>query len=432
MKAKSYSSRRQHIAHWLAVTIAAGVGILLALVPFHAALVVVLGARFGHASVMAAWKDVMIVLLGGLALAYWPVSGRWPWRFDGPNLAAAFLIVLGVVVSLALHVSRSALGFGVAADLLPLVLFLAAQVALRQLSVKHISWLVLAPAGLVAAGAVAQAYFAPIDWLSRLGYGLNTINPVQIVDGSLKLLRSFSTLGGPNQLGAYLIIPICLALSWLIRERKFYVALLIPLLSAGLVLSYSRSAWLGALVAVVITILLCVPRTLKLIFAVITLTGVLVLGLAVSRTIHSTTITNWQHILLHGRNFNNQIQSADTARLSAARTAVHDITHHPLGFGLGTAGPASQHAGITRITEDWYLQIGLELGWLGLAAYAVLFSWLFVELIRGDKAQRTLNFALAGSLAGILVACLFLHALADSTLSIMLFGLLGLTRRRPV
>lgn len=410
--------------------IAIGLLALLLLMPFHAAISVVLGTGLNHMAAVQAWKEAVIVIMAVLALVLWLLRRKLPIKLDGINYLVLGIIGLSLAVSLAQWHGLRMLAFGIKTDLFPLVVFLLAQLPLPGVGERRVRAIVLVPAAVVALLAVWQAAAVPVDWLARLGYGPNTINPMQIVDGSLKLTRAFATLGGPNQLGAYLILPISLSLAWLVRERKFVYALLLPLLLSALVLSYSRSAWLGAALAIVLVVVLCLPWRWQIGVGVAAVVLALMAGVLISRSVNAPTTSSWQRILLHGRNFNNQIQGSDQSRLGAAKQALGDIGRQPLGYGLGTAGPASKQSEVTRITENGYLQIGLETGIAGLVAVLVLFGWLLVELWQGRAgAVGVWSIALFGGLAGVLVANLFLHALADSTLAIMLFGLLGLNRR---
>jgi hypothetical protein len=69
------------------------------------------------------------------------------------------------------------------------------------------------------------------------------------------------------------------------------------------------------------------------------------------------------------------------------------------------------------------LQIGLELGILGLGLFLAFFG---VELFALAKMATPFSLALAASVIGLMVTNVFLHAWADSTLGIMIFTLLGI------
>ena len=69
------------------------------------------------------------------------------------------------------------------------------------------------------------------------------------------------------------------------------------------------------------------------------------------------------------------------------------------------------------------MQIGLELGILGVGLFLVFFGANIAMLI---KLASPLSLALAASVVGLMATNLFLHAWADSTLGIMVFTLMGL------
>ena len=108
---------------------------------------------------------------------------------------------------------------------------------------------------------------------------------------------------------------------------------------------------------------------------------------------------------------------------------------HPLGQGLGSAGPASYRTGFPIIPESWYLQVGIEFGFIGLLLFLSSMVYMAKKLLTGQSissqgiqdnecAMQRLA-ALAGFL-GVLTIAFFLHTLEDSAVSLTLFGLLGL------
>ena len=125
-----------------------------------------------------------------------------------------------------------------------------------------------------------------------------------------------------------------------------------------------------------------------------------------------------QNFLLHGNLANyGRLNTSDGQRLDAQNHALSVIKSHPLGLGLGTAGPASFHSKQPVISENYYLQIAIELGIPGL----VLFLCLLTSLGRAlyQYCNRPLAASALASLIGISIVNLFLHGWADSSTAIV-------------
>jgi len=116
--------------------------------------------------------------------------------------------------------------------------------------------------------------------------------------------------------------------------------------------------------------------------------------------------------------------SSNYQRTSALRDGLSDVISQPFGAGPGTAGPASAHnIAPARIAENYYLQIGQEVGWLGLG----LFIAILVAIVRRLLAMRAEPLArvLLASLVGISFINLVSHAWTDDTLALIWWGLAG-------
>ena len=106
------------------------------------------------------------------------------------------------------------------------------------------------------------------------------------------------------------------------------------------------------------------------------------------------------------------------------------------GLGAGTSGPASiyNHDHHPRITEDYYLEIGEESGWLGM--------FLFLAIIVGvaywlwQRRDSPLALTLLAAFVGIAFINLLTLAWTDDTLCYIWWGLAGaalaLPPRRPL
>lgn len=400
-----------------------GLLILVALMPFHAFLSVWLGSVLGHQTLIQSWKEGLLLLLCGLAL--WLII-RQPQRLNRLRqpviLAGAGLLGLSLLITAITHPGLTVTFFGLKTDFEFLVLFsLAALVADRPFLRQLVMTSLAAGIGVIVFGLL-QIYIWPPDFLLRYGYGPNTVQPYLILDPVTHSLRFPATLGGPNQLGAYLIIILSLvvALGWAVR-RYWLLALLPP---AGLVLlhTHSRAAWIGSILAL-ITISYCLtPMRLRRWYiaaaAVMTVTLVLITPWLLNAE------GNFKHYLLHDAGQVTAVESSDDQHAQSLQNGLKAVLAQPFGHGLGTAGPAALRTGSGPIIENHYLQLAYEYGVIGLGLWLVLLLALVIRLWQAFFRQK-IALALLGSLVGVSAAAMFLPVWTDSTLVFTFWTLAG-------
>jgi O-antigen ligase len=415
---------RQNISLVCNKIISWGLVAILVIMPFHAFLSIFIGSLGFSQALVQSWKEGLILLLGFVWLVYNIAKNRFMIKFDAVNVIFFIIIFLSIFTTILVHPSSKAILFGIKTNLVAIALYFIAQIPLAQKSFikKNLSWLIIIPGLVVSIFAILQSTLISPDILINIGYNSSTIDPRQIVDGSLKFYRAFSTLGGPNQLGAYLIIPLVFCLAYAIKNKKWYIGILSIPIYTGILLSYSRSAWIGSVLAGIVCVVIMLNKKQRIIFLSISVLIMLVGSLVLYNLASSNQ--KLQNVLLHGRYFENQIQGSDSQRLDALATATAKLQQEPFGHGLGSAGPASYQSSSPVISENWYLQIAYEIGVIGLMLYIAAFTGLLGEFIRDHK--NPLATALFSATAGILVINLFLHAWADSTLVLIMFSLYGL------
>lgn len=417
---KAFVSKIQFVPERL---IKAGLLVLVALMPFHAFLSVWLGSVFGHQTLIQSWKEALLLVLCGLAA--WQVwcQPQLLSRLRQPVvLTGAALLVLALVITAIIRPAFTATLFGLKTDFDFLVLFsLAALVADRFFLRRLVITALAAGIGVIIFGLI-QIYVWPPDFLLRYGYGPDTIQPYLILDSVTRSLRFPSTLGGPNQLGSYLIIILSLIVTLGWSVRRYWLLTLLP--PAGLVLlhTHSRAAWIGSVLAL-ITISYCLtPLRLRRWYfgaaAVATVSLVLITPWLLS------TESNFKHYLLHDAGQVAAVESSDDQHAQSLQNGFQAVLAQPLGHGLGTAGPAALRAGSGPIIENHYLQLAYEYGVVGLAIWLLLLLALVVRLWAGFRQQK-IALSLLGGLVGVSAAAMFLPVWADSTLVFTFWTLAG-------
>ncbi|MHB8449175.1 MAG: O-antigen ligase family protein [Mycobacteriales bacterium] len=253
----------------------------------------------------------------------------------------------------------------------------------------------------------------------------NAVNPNDVLDHGQSaghgVIRAGSTLLYAVVLGFYLLVPLSIQLERLTRLRlRATTVISAALLVTAIVLTLTRSAVLGAMLAAVVVLALAVRarapgRTrLALLLAVAVVAA---LPLAASAQLTGRILDKGGH--------------SNSGHILALERGFDALVANPLGNGLGTApGLATSYANSSILTsENAYLQVGNEVGVFTLAAFVAFLVGLLMALRSAAAARgwgHALAVALTGELAGILLAGMFLHVWLDLTQSMSLMGLAGI------
>jgi O-antigen ligase len=409
-----------------------GCAVILLGVPFHALLTAWLASHFGHFDAIRLWKEVLLALLATLAgvmLVRHPSLRRelFQHRFAQACLVFILYCVLMFVAGiLARTVAWPAAVYGLIIDIRGFVFLLVMLVAahLAPLPLNRRRW-ILIPALMVIGFGLLQLTVLPADVLKHVGYGPGTLPAFQAVDNKPSVPRIQSTLRGPNPLGTYLV-PILLsflAVGWANKKWRTYSMLAFVAGTIVVLGTYSRSALLGLLLGLSCFGYWSLKRSqAKRLFiisgaALLIIAGGLVWGLRNNDT--------FQNFVFHTNEQSTSVTSSNAQHSSALKSAISDIVHHPLGRGVGSAGPASfrNRGHEARIAENFYLQIGQETGVIGI----ILFLGVLGAILRALWSKRSdiqVRAVLAGFVA-ILSINLVSHAWADDTLVYISFALLA-------
>lgn len=403
--------------------IAAGLIALVAIMPFHAFLSVWLGDLFGAQALWQSWKEVLLIAL--TACAGWLLYSQPATRklLKQPfNVAVIVFTAIGLIVTAFAQPEPLPALFGIKINYEFLIAALLGMLVASANLVRRLSMLTLATSALVSVIAVLQVHVLPRNFMERFGYGPDTVLPFMMIDPVLDTIRVPSTLGGPNQLGSFLILPLALVLALALRRPRWWHPALIMLLSAGIWHSHSRAAWLGSAVAVAVVVALRVRRSwrLPLILGAVA-SGALVLQLII---MNAGSLGNLQYYIFHGSVADTGNPSSSQQHDAAIRAGLDRIEQAPLGTGLGTAGPASYQASDGGfIPESYHLQIAIEAGIAGLLAFIAVqlaAASLLIKRLPSPAAAAAL-----AALAGISVVNLFLHGWADSSTALVYWTFAG-------
>ncbi len=413
---------------WYGKCLSVGILGLLMLVPFHAPITVWFASLGLHYEAVRLWKEVFLLLLVILAavsvLKHKKIAKEllndWVVRLI---LCFVGLVIVNAILVLVLNrVSPKAVGYGLIVDTRMWVFLLVVAVTIRLVRRVDIPRLVVSTAIIAIAFGLLQMTLLPSDFLRHLGYGPSTIISHQAVDSNMDFPRVQSTMRGPNPLGAYLI-PVCmLLLTGCVRDQKYRAGFIVALVASFVVLfgTYSRSAWIGAALSVILFAgwKLSPHQRLRAGFV---LAGVILLGCL---TVYMFRDNNFvQNTVFHSSEASPSNTSSNEQRTNALVSGLKDIARNPLGGGVGSAGPASVHNDSVRISENFFIQVGQELGIAGLLLFVALIYITAQRLFRYRKHVTVL--AIMSAYLGLILINMVSHAWSDDTLAYIFGSLLA-------
>jgi len=411
--------------------------LIILLLPFHGFLSVWLSSLNDGYLAWRSWKEALIILM--LATGLYFIS-----RYDNTlfkklahrriNQLIAAYVLLHLILSAISGINLEAVLYALVYNLRFLGLFVVAQILahyfkrpsanyhLPSANDRRLAKLILFPASVVIGFALLQLIL-PNDFLSHFGYGPDTIGPYVTIDNKEQWVRSQSFLRGPNQLGQYLILPLILLAGLWLKWPSWKLASGTMAGGLAILASYSRSAWLGLTSA--LAVLLAADKSWlkwrKQITLGLAAMVVLVGGLAL---VYSGS-DSLKIIFFHDDQVAGDVADSNQIRVDATRRSLEQIADNPLGYGPGYAGPASFHNDLdSKINENYYLQLALEVGVAGLLVFLAI-NWLAAVSLWRQKPELWPRVLLA-VFVGIALINLFLPAWANDEIGLIFWGLAGL------
>lgn len=381
-----------------------------------------------YSLLIKSWKELLMVVLVPIACVLVTRHKLWPelardWVF---RLIVAY-VALHAVVAAVLYKGLLATMAGLAIDLRYILFFGLVYVLLRIRPDYRLRMVVIAAIGAVlVVGFGVLQLFLPPDILKYIGYSTKTIVPYLTVDKNHDFIRINSTLRGPNPLGAYAVMVLAMLASLLARQaarlktpaRRWVFAAMTLASLVVLWVSYSRSAYVGALIALGVVLAVTVGRRMSPRWWVggCVIVCALVGGLLAAKG--NSFISN---TLLHENPQGGSSVSSNQGHAESLQAGFGNLLQQPFGVGVGSTGSASLYGQTPTIIENQYLLIGHEIGWLGIALFVTLFTLILVRAWRGRRDWLALGVFASG--VGLALVGLLLPVWVDDTVSIIWWGL---------
>ena len=395
-----------------------------------------LGVRDFALDVVSAWKEVL--LTAALAAIVWRRRGI-PFKSTSTDwlalVYAGFVILYALIPQSWLGGDASAEGivFGLRHNLTPVACyFLGRGITLTARDRRVVGGLILGAAAVVAAWGLVDIYTIALQtwrdsgvpgWFSEqlgldYGDGLSGLpeNWVYNPGDERPLRRLVSTFLSPLATAYMLLAAILVAATWQRGSRRLPV--LTALLAVGLLFTYSRTA-IAALAVGLVALGYALRSWWPVAAAVVFLAAAFFFVRAYQDLAPETRYTaaeleiqraGGQEEETSGDPFDPDESSFDS-HLDNIRDGLRTILEHPQGYGVGNAGvTAKRTGGEIKAGESTYIELGVELGLLGMLAFI---AWNVALVRRVLRVEPWLGAALTAVLVlGIQTDVIGVHWLA--------------------
>lgn len=375
----------------------------------------------------------IIILIGVILLGHLAHKIRIQ-KIDRPTLYIGMLFIgFSYVSSLWSHDYNIAL---YNTSLFLLGFFLYILLPQHTLSFKTASLLLLIGASLHSVIALTQFLTQSIDAQAILNISSHLSESgttATITDITGRWLRAYGGMTHPNILGGSLVLSILLGLHTYVQTRKSYKFMRITLLVSlslifiGLIVSFSRSAWIALLVGLITATLILwhkkqsLLRKIQMPLLAFVSIGILFL-LFLPQLFHTRSIEHTQF-------YHNSVIDR-TLFIDQAKELLQSA---PLtGIGQGNMTITSYKDSVSPLKQIWHYQpvhnifllIFTELGIIGFLFFMMLLSIIVHMIWRASKIHPMTHAFFASICIALLVIALFDHWLITSHFGILLFWLL--------
>lgn len=246
-------------------------------------------------------------------------------------------------------------------------------------------------------------------------------------------IRTYGTLGGaqytrvgsvlvnPLTLGFYLVLPFAFAIERTVRDgiRSLAGAVLL-LTGAALIFTQTRAGVVAALIAALVAVRPSAGKSvdrrlqygfvLSIIFClalpVAAYTGLTERSTSAASGEEESAVDHWDSLI----------------------NGIRGVADRPLGHGIGTSAGVGQRFSTVGafITENYYLQMGIEIGLVGMLLFVVLTLVLIKYMNRAARRVPDLPMgAMRIAMIGLAVGALLLHTWTEFAISWTAWGMAG-------
>jgi putative inorganic carbon (HCO3(-)) transporter len=253
--------------------------------------------------------------------------------------------------------------------------------------------------------ALASAVWLSVEAINDFRLGLATVEGYRVGG------RGVGIFGNSNDMALHLVTILPIAIVFVFGSRgtvrRILYGACAALMIAGIVLSYSRGAFIG-LVAIFVFLAMKMGRRNRIGMAL----AILLIGIGFMLFAPGNYVGRLLSIFVPSL---DPVGSSSARRAELIRSAYVALRHPILGIGMGNYGPQMSYRGL--VTHNAYTQVAAEMGLAALACYLMFILTPLRKL--GQMARETfearrnshfyyLSVGLQAGLIGYLVTSFFL------------------------
>lgn len=281
---------------------------------------------------------------------------------------------------------------------------------------------------------IFQAYVLGGEFLISCGYGLHgKLSYTFYISGFYGVQRVISTFASANTFAVYGQLICIYFLSQVIFNKigklKNIVCFIITFIA--LVLTFSRSSWIGFAVASVFMFIFYIRSTFdkskfkfKKKYAYITIIVICIISVILASDFETSVMIR-KYIV-------NTITLKDTSakgHINSVSKSVNFIISNKFGIGVGASGPKSYKYAENSFlnAESSYLIIGMDMGIIGIVSYLLFSLFLLLHIKSSIKNKNDYLYILLFSMwTAVFAAYLFLPLIQELEHVYYIYMLTGL------
>lgn len=316
------------------------------------------------------WRDFLLVF--GLLVAIYQNRGRIQLGKNGVLILSSSMIcllytLLSDRVLIAMNLFRT--------YVLPMFIYLIIinSIELNEESIRRLKKVFIVSASILAAWGIFQAWVLGDDFLIKIGYpsiGGYLRSYGFYIGGFYGYQRVASTFSAPNIAGVYFGISSLITATELKKSKRNLLLLVVQILA--LVLTFSRSAILGTLIAFLFyyrSRLFFFKLRIRPLYLIILISVPIAVWFADSFFLDGTIMN------MISRSLSSTVNLTDPSaakHLTDLWEPIDTILEHPFGLGLGYNGPiVLAQFGVANLVESSYYLLAYNFGILGMFVYVL-------------------------------------------------------------
>ncbi len=319
-------------------------------------------------------------------------------------------------------------------ELAGLLLLIVKEVIPRDVLLKYLFW-----------GAALQVMIGLGQYLKQGDLGLRILgepalggdylNIAKIDLGGEKILRAYGTFPHANVFGGYMFVCLALLVQKLSRDNVLKNFHFLIIFLVGILISFSRSAWLAA---GIFTALIFLQQVLKINFKQILLA--LVIGIFILAVFSLDQVILARILNFSLQSWNERLIYSDVARMIIEQNFIFGVGAGNFVATMWSYYPLSLSPWLYQPVHSFFLMIGAETGVLGLFWWLMIFGatikMVFESMHRLVMNQKAFGKVWLALFTGLLAIAVFDHYFytlwQGQVLIFMLLGLVILDYQKKV